>query len=152
MFIKLFLNILFIYTDAPVISGTVMLVQDLELKSVFCNYVSFPKYVFKPYSKVHVFLTVRWSSNSTVASPASSENDAAASWSEDLTSEGFKGCVLVAGRNIKPMNNVSLNWVAMQKESVDDHEHQTVGTIEFGTWYTGTRCQKIDQVKNSYHF
>ena len=95
---------------------------------------------------MHVFLTVRWSANSTIDS-TSSHNDAAASWSEDLTSEGFKGCVLVAGRNIKPMNNVSLNWVAMQKGSVDDHNGQTVGTIEFGTWYTGTRCQKVDRVK-----
>lgn len=128
-----------------------MLVQDKELPSVYCNYVSFPKYVFKPYSKVHVFLTVRWS-NSSSSSPfapstSTSKNNAAASWSEDLTSEGFKGCVLVAGRNTQPMNNVSLNWVAMQKGSVDDHEHQTVGAIEFGTWYTGTRCQKLDQVK-----
>ena len=140
------------YTDAPIVSGRAMLIQDKELPSIFCKYISFPKHVFKPLSKVHVFLTVSWTNSSAVNSTPStaSKNDAAASWSEDLTSEGFRGCVLVAGRNTfeenRHKNNVSLHWVAMQKRSVEEHEGQAIGTMEFGTWYTGTRCQKLDKV------
>ena len=123
-------------------SGRVNLYQNSEISSVFCNQVNFPQYVFKPMSKVHVFLTFSWgdNNNKTVKGPA-------ATWSEDLTSEGFTACALISGRIlIGDRKNVSIYWTAMQKGSVEEHEGQTIGSVEFGTWYTGSRCQKLEMV------
>ena len=138
---NLFEQTLYLYIDpldSPMLSGHAQLKRDAELPDVYCNYVEFPKHAYVPSKSIHVFLTMAWGKyhgNQTM-------NDAAASWSEDVTSSGFRACTVVAGRHSLSYNkNVSVYWVAVQKDTPE----QKVGTIHFGTWYTGSRCEKLPE-------
>eukprot|EP00111_Clytia_hemisphaerica_P009522 TCONS_00027918-protein len=123
---------------SPMLSGNAQLKRDAELPDVYCNYIEFPKHAFVPSKSIHVFLTMAWGKYHG----NQSMNDAAASWSEDVTSSGFQACAVVAGRHSLSYNkNLSVYWVAVQKDTPE----QKVGAVNFGTWYTGSRCEKLPE-------
>jgi hypothetical protein len=113
--------------------------QDLEFPGVFCNYVSFGNRTFKGgNSSLMVFLTVSWGKNQNMS-------EAAATWSEDVTSNGFRACALVAGRHLRDefKDNLTVYWSALESDSIQNGAMTKTGTKHFGTWYTGSRCENV---------
>lgn len=121
----------------PYQAGEVKLAPVSGLKTAFCKSVILDHTVFGVYEKVNVLLTVNWKNQSIV-------NDASASWSEDVTTSGFKACVMVAGRHFfDNLDAPSVHWVAYQRGVMPIDGGLEVGTVNMKTWYTGSRCQFI---------
>ena len=66
-----------------------------EMPGVFCQYIDLHSENFIPteISPLKVLLSVSWDQNNFT-----NANEASATWSEDVSTNGFKACVLVAGR------------------------------------------------------
>ena len=89
---------------------------------------------------MQVLLTVTWNQTEANENP----HEASASWSEDVSVNGFKACVLVAGRHFfENMDPPSVHWVAYQSEVANTTDDLEVGTVNMKTWYTGSRCHFI---------
>ena len=71
-------------------------------------------------------------------------NDASASWSEDVSVNGFKACVLVAGRHLDSdfKSPPSVHWMVFQEEMFDGNLYIGSQTFTLDTWYTGTQCKR----------
>ena len=99
---------------------------------------------------MHIQLTVTWNQDSA----SNVTHDASSSWSEDVTSSGFKACVLVAGRHFtynfdkKP----SVFWMAYQRGVTQlGYRAVEVGVVNMTVWYTGSRCQFIYPLRVSMY-
>ena len=115
--------------------------------STFCKYISFHIGQFHTALNVSLQLTVAW----TKIGPhlQNVTHDVSAAWSENVTSEGFRACVLVAGRhfftNGWTNKTPSIQWIAYQTAFVNESEGALEsGTVDLQTWYTGSRCAVID--------
>ena len=68
-------------------------------------------------------------------------HDAAASWVENVSENGFKFCVMESGRSEGPPHGIAtVEWIAYQGAP----EGGTSGVISIPEWWTGTKCQKVD--------
>lgn len=108
---------------------------------------------FHPSLNISVQLSVSWGQKNAT----DIAHDAAASWSEDVTRNGFKACVLVAGRHyfstIKQKPYV--HWYAYQLGVVHKSHGVAAGVIDISTWYTGSKCYTLPNwvgLKELMHF
>ena len=124
----------------PYQSGRTHLEALPDMNGVFCKYIKIDSKRFLPttLSSLKVLLTVSWNKKSF-----DTPNDASASWSEDLTSKGFKACALVAGRKMNSQFNSFpvIHWTVFQEQVFKNQMRG--GSEKFKTWYTGTQCQTI---------
>ena len=81
---------------------------------------------------MHIQLTTSWNQSSL----SNITHDASASWSEQVTVNGFKACVLIAGRHFFYHVDTapSVHWMAYQNIPME------MGVVNMATWYTGSRC------------
>ena len=125
-------------------SGQTELDEDEKMPGVFCKYIHLNPSNFLPtsISQMKVLLSVPWNKtmyNSTII-------EASASWSENVTSHGFKACVLVAGRHLNSEFKVlpSIHWIALNfHENYFDSSVNESGIARLPTWRTGTMCQSV---------
>ena len=88
-----------------------------------------------------VQLSVSWPqpmTNSTI----NPTHDATSVWSEELTTRGFKACVLVAGRHFigKLEQKPLVHWFVYQKGFFIENGVMLGTTFNLSTWYTGSQC------------
>ena len=114
-----------------------------EMPGVFCKYVNLESENFIPIeiSPLKVLLSVSWDQQNFTKA-----NDASASWSEDVSTNGFKACVLVAGRHMNSdfKKMPSVHWSVFQKQMFDGVNNINVGSTTLDTWYTGTQCKVVN--------
>ena len=101
--------------------------------------------MFNSNEQMHVLLTVVWQRSD------SNVHDATASWSEQVSVNGFKACVMVAGRHFT--NDIgkrpNLYWVAYQVAVIKNAEPRLQGgVVDLPTWYTGSRCVSLSHHHN----
>ena len=107
----------------------------------FCKYIVLNRNNFHPSKQLHVQLTVSWNARHNT----NKTNDATAVWSEEVTKDGFKGCVMVAGRHYFGgfVTKPSIHWLVYQEEFIKgDNTYLEGGILDMKTWYTGGRCVK----------
>ena len=88
---------------------------------------------------MHIQLTVTWKKSNR----NNKTHDATASWSEEVSINGFKACVMVAGRHFHGIvDKPGVHWIAYQ---VGLTKHMLIegGVVNLATWYTGSRCHYI---------
>ena len=126
----------------PLQSGRSVLDAVAAMPGLFCKYINLRSENFIPiqWSSLKVFLTVSWE-QANFTEP----NDASASWSEDVSVNGFKACVVVAGRhfNSEFKSPPSVHWIVLQDKFLKDRKAITLGSTVLDTWYTGTQCETI---------
>ena len=112
------------------------------MPGVFCKYINLQSENFLSIqsSSLKVLLSVSWDQNKFT-----NPNAASATWSENVSKDGFKACVLVAGRHVnsdfKP--TPSVHWIVFQKKIFDKVPNIKTGTTTLDTWYTGTQCKIV---------
>jgi len=128
----------------PYQTGKEQLEMVAELKSAFCKKITLDETRFYSGKDMKVLLTVFWNNQ------AIEMHDASASWTEDVTTKGFKACVMVAGRHFfKAYAKPSVQWVAYQDGVETTSPDVEVGTVNMKTWYTGSRCHFIKLKKHT---
>ena len=112
------------------------------MPGVFCQYIDLHSENFIPteISPLKVLLSVSWDQNNFT-----NANEASATWSEDVSKNGFKACVLVAGRHLNSdfKKLPSVHWSVFQKQMFDSVSSIKVGSTTLDTWYTGTQCKVV---------
>merc|ERR1719318_1603330 len=129
----------------PYDSGFVTLEDVPGVPVAFCKQVSLNPSMFNSNEQMHVLLTVVWQRNNMDV------HDATASWSEQVSVNGFKACVMVAGRHFT--NDIgkrpNLYWVAYQVAVIKNAEPRLQGgVVDLPTWYTGSRCVSLSHHHN----
>jgi len=129
-------------------SGQIELTEVSEMPGVYCKYINLDHSNFLPtsISPIKVLMSVSWNKTGSNSAP-----EAAASWSENVTANGFKACVLVAGRLLSSGLKIppSIHWAALNFD--EDYFNGAFiesgivesGIVELPTWYTGTLCQNV---------
>ena len=132
----------FLFLVKPLQSGSSMLDATAAMPGLFCKYIDLRSENFIPiqWSSLKVFLTVSWGQENFTE-----PNEASASWSENVSVNGFKACVVVAGRHLNSDFKFlpSVHWVVLQDEFLKNREPIALGTTVLDTWYTGTQCKNI---------
>ena len=109
----------------------------------FCKDVYLNSKRFVPDIPMHIQLTVTWR-NETF-------KEGSAAWSENVTTNGFRTCVLVAGRHFSggvPIPTVF--WMAYQRSLIIPSNGQLLGgSVVMNTWYSGSRCLRLPGVYGS---
>ena len=101
-----------------------------------CQFVHFDPLTFYPDKPVHVQVSV-----SHVNESASQVHDAAASWVENISENGFTFCVMESGRNEGPPHGfATVEWMAYQGAP----QGGVSAVISIPEWWTGTKCQTVD--------
>ena len=126
----------------PLQSGRTQLVSVPEMPGVFCKYINLQSENFLSFqsSSLKVLLSVSWDQNKFI-----NPNDASATWSENVSKDGFKACVLVAGRHVNSdfKQTPSVHWIVFQREMFNTVKNIYVGSTTLDTWYTGTQCKIV---------
>ena len=126
----------------PLQSGRTQLVPVPEMPGVFCKYINLQSENFLSFqsSSLKVLLSVSWDQNKFT-----NPNDASATWSENVSKDGFKACVLVAGRHVNSdfKSTPSVHWIVFQREMFNTVKNIYVGSTTLDTWYTGTQCKIV---------
>ena len=121
-----------------------MLLQPIPTIPVaFCKHVYLNRKRFVPDFPMHIQLTVTWS-NQTF-------KEGSAAWSENVTTDGFIVCVLVAGRHfLGSVPTPTVFWMAYQRGLIIPSNGQLMGgSVVMNTWYSGSRCQLLPGVYGS---
>ena len=87
----------FHFVELPYYSGSTQLSAVPEMSGAFCQYIPLPSSYFNTFSNINVILTTQWSEHNITSSHG---NKASATWSEDVTRQGFRACAVVAGRSV----------------------------------------------------
>ncbi|XP_065683052.1 uncharacterized protein LOC100210520 isoform X2 [Hydra vulgaris] len=120
----------------PYLTGMVKLDPVPGAPGVFCKNVALVSNFFYKLYPLQVILTVSWESDIK----RKTIHDASAVWSENVTVNSFRACVLVAGRHFfDNLPSPNVYWGVFQKSIF------TPGIIEGGiinlpTWETGSQC------------
>ena len=118
------------------------------MAGVFCKYINLQSENFIPTSSspLKVLLSVSWEQKNLT-----NANDASAIWSEDVSRNGFKACVLVAGRhqNSDFKSKPIVHWSVFQRQMFDKDDSIKVGSMTLDTWYTGTQCKVVHSFTGS---
>ena len=127
----------------PIQSGHTELASVSEMPGVFCKYINLQteNFIPKDLSPLKVLLSVSWDQKNFT-----NANDASATWSEDVSTNGFKACVLVAGRyqNSDFKSKPFVHWSVFQEKMFENSKEITAGSTTLDTWYTGTQCKVIN--------
>ena len=100
-----------------------------------CQSVRFEPLTFYPDKIVHVQASVSHVNQSDRV------HDAAVSWVENVSIDGFSFCVMESGRNEGPPHGeATLEWMAYQGSPTGG----LAGKVSIPHWWTGTKCQKVD--------
>ena len=146
--LKLYIICFHILVTKPLQSGRTELVTAPEMPGVFCKYINLESENFIPIdiSPLKILLSVSWDQKNLT-----NVNDASASWSEDVSTNGFKACVLVAGRHQKSdfMLKPFIHWFVFQEKLFETSKNITAGSTTLDTWYTGTQCKIIHSLSRN---
>ena len=132
---------IYLYTGYPYDSGTTRLDTVPGIPVAFCKYVDLNRIMFDEDLQMHIQLTVTWNQSK----PSNISHDATASWSEEVSINGFKACVMVAGRHFFGIaDKPGVHWIAYQVRL----RNAARGALEGGVvtlknWYTGSKCAFI---------
>lgn len=135
-------------------SGRTYLDEVNTFPGLFCKYVTLNRNNFisgeGPWSKIKVILTVSWEDekkmtgerDQTIQQP----HDASAVWSEQVSTSGFRACVLVSGRHLATdfrNSQPRVHWQAFQNEFFRKNNFMHSGSVPMDTWYTGAQCKNL---------
>ena len=128
----------------PIQSGRTKLPSLVTIKllsGVFCEYINLQSENFIPIqsSPLKILMSVSWDQKSFV-----DKNNVSSAWSEDVTRNGFKACVLVVEylkTNFK--SKPTIHWSVFQKQMFDKVKNINIGSTTFDTWYNGTQCKVV---------
>ena len=132
---------------------------------LFCKYIQVDESLsnlFQAYttnsSRLHVLLSVSWSRKSIPTTKkqtltSSEPHKASAVWSEDVSHQGFRACVLVSGRFLhEDLQPPSVHWSVFRKEFFsgdNDEPNIRVGSVHLDTWSTGTQCKTMFNISGN---
>uniref|UniRef100_A0A7M5WI73 Uncharacterized protein n=1 Tax=Clytia hemisphaerica TaxID=252671 RepID=A0A7M5WI73_9CNID len=118
-------------------SGRTQLEANKEMPGLFCKYINIDptNFINSQSSTLKVLLT------SSLNQTSNNMKEASAAWSEDVTINGFKACIMVAGRHLHSEFDYppSVHWTVFQKEYSPG---KYSGSVMLDTWYTGTQCKE----------
>jgi len=117
-------------------SDRVQTVKEAGCNGFYCVRVNMKAKTFYEHAELHVQVSVNWMNNGETV------HDASTSWVEDVTGNGFKACVLEAGRRDLAAAPY-INWFAYQGKM----EGISADVIEVGDWMSGTHCVPLHQRK-----
>ena len=107
-------------------------------------------------SHLHVLLSVSWSGIPTTKNQTLSSTEphkASAVWSEDVSHQGFRACVLVSGRVLhEDLQPPSVHWSVFRKEFFsgdEDEPNIRLGSVHLDTWSTGTQCKTMFNISGN---
>ena len=80
--------------------------------------------------------------------------EASATWSEDVTINGFKACIMVANRHLHSEfeNLPSIHWTVFQSEFFSNDDHIKSGLTWLNPLKRSTQCKIIESVKKNTKF
>lgn len=135
----------FFNTVKPIQSGRTALKAIPNLPGLFCKYINLESKNFIPRtpSGIKVLLTA------SLDKVNEDLHDPTAVWSEEVSTKGFKACIIIAGRGFaSDFNRESpyVHWQAFQEEFLFSTPDIRVGSVVMDTWYTGTQCKNISMV------
>ena len=114
---------------------------------VFCKYINLQSENFLPTesSPLKILLSVSWDQKSFV-----NKNNVSSAWSEEVSKNGFKACVLVV-EYLKTnfQSKPTIHWSVFQKQMFEKAKNIETGSMTLDTWYTGTQCKVIKSSPDS---
>ena len=94
-----------------------------------------------------VLLSVSWNGTESHV-----PHDASTNWSQNITIEGFRACVLVAGRHAHSdfKSAPTVHWAVFNFRDGFFNKSENVrnGIFKFDTWYSGSLCKKLISISN----
>ncbi|XP_065664018.1 uncharacterized protein LOC100210520 isoform X3 [Hydra vulgaris] len=123
----------------PYLTGMVKLDPVPGAPGAFCKNVALvPNFFYKLYP-LQVILTVSWESDIK----RKTIHDASTVWSENVTVNSFRACVLVAGRHFfDNLPSPNVYWGVLQKRLFTSDLIEG-GIINLPTWETGSQCVSL---------
>lgn len=131
-------------------SGLMSLEAISNYPGLFCKYINLESknFISRTPNGIKILLTA------SLDQVGKSLHDASAVWSENVSTEGFKACILIARRrfasNFKG-KSPNVHWQAFQEEFFYSTLDIQVGSIVMDTWYTGTQCKNITLATDIRH-
>ena len=122
--------------------GRSTLQGELNMPGVFCKTIQLQpsNFLSTTTSPILIFLSASWPSSRD--GNGNSISEASASWSEDVRTDSFKACTLVAGRHNNNYFQLPpiMHWMVFQREFFDMNQS---GSVNLNTWRTGSQCQQV---------
>lgn len=114
------------------------LALQLHTSDVQCKSAAFQNQTFNDFRRVHVQTTINYFNES-----GSFVHDAAVTWTEKISSKGFRACVLKAGRLERTTPDEGLTFIDyIAYEGAP--EGTVAGEESLVSWWDGTHCTRVN--------
>ena len=114
------------------------LALQLHTSDVQCKSAAFQNQTFNDFRRVHVQTTINYFNES-----GSFVHDAAVTWTEKISSKGFRACVLKAGRLERTTPDEGLTFIDyIAYEGAP--EGTVAGEESLVSWWDGTHCRLVN--------